>query len=145
MSPSMAFCETPISTGRSRQAQPFESQDSLHSKRPQRVILDNDDPNMLTGERPSLFHLLRMRNSREARFVHSVLEGKGHQNVNKGYFAYNHDLPAAKIRTNNSGRGMRHLHGVGRAEDVIEGLVRCLGRASHFRVITYRVGKRGRK
>jgi hypothetical protein len=31
---------------------------NLHSTRFQRVMLDNDGPNRLAGERPALFHIL---------------------------------------------------------------------------------------
>jgi len=42
---------------------------SLHGDKLQRVMLDNDEPNRLAGERPALFHILQMRKRQEARMI----------------------------------------------------------------------------
>ena len=44
----------------------------LHGEKTQRVMLDNDEPNRLTGERPALFHILQMRKRQEARMIRSI-------------------------------------------------------------------------
>ena len=38
---------------------------SLHRDKLQRVMLDNDEPIRLAGERPALFHILQMRKRQE--------------------------------------------------------------------------------
>ena len=45
---------------------------SLHGDNLQRVMLDNDEPKRLVGERPALFHILQMRNRQEARMIRSI-------------------------------------------------------------------------
>jgi len=42
---------------------------SLHGDKLQRVMVDNDDPNRVAGERPALFHILQMRKRQEARII----------------------------------------------------------------------------
>jgi len=42
---------------------------SLHGDKLQRVMVDNDEPNRVAGERPALFHILQMRKRQEARII----------------------------------------------------------------------------
>lgn len=44
----------------------------LHTLRLQQVTIDNNDQNMILGEKSSLFHLLKMRNLRQARMIHKL-------------------------------------------------------------------------
>ena len=53
---------------------------NLHSTRLQRVMLDNDEPNRLVGERPALFHILQIRKRRGARMIQSVQNDHGKPN-----------------------------------------------------------------
>jgi hypothetical protein len=58
---------------------------SLHSTRMQRVMLDNDEPNRLEGERPALFNILQMRKRRGARMIQNVQDDHGNtQRTTKG-------------------------------------------------------------
>jgi hypothetical protein len=58
---------------------------NLHSTKLQRVILDNDEPNRLEGERPALFYILQTRKRRGARMIKSVQNDHGNtQRTTKG-------------------------------------------------------------
>ena len=50
---------------------------NLHSNRLQSVMLDNDVPKRLAGERTSLFHNLQMQKRRKARIIRSVQDELG--------------------------------------------------------------------
>jgi len=49
----------------------------LHGDGLQRIMLDNDEPNWLLGERPALFHILQMRKRQEARMIRSIQDECG--------------------------------------------------------------------
>ena len=50
---------------------------NLHADKLQRVMLDNDKPNRLAGERPVRFHILQMRKRQEARMIWSIQDEYG--------------------------------------------------------------------
>ena len=59
---------------------------SLHGDTLQRVMLDNDDPNRLTGGRPARFHILQMRKQQEARMIRIIQDECGNsQQTAKGF------------------------------------------------------------
>jgi len=51
---------------------------NLHADKLQRVMLDNDKPNRLAGERPVRFHILQMRKRQEARMIRSIQDECGY-------------------------------------------------------------------
>ena len=58
---------------------------SLHGGKLQRVMLENDEPNRLAGERPELIHILQIRKRQEARMIRSIQDECGNtQQTMKG-------------------------------------------------------------
>jgi len=58
---------------------------SLHGDKRLLIMLDNDKPNRLVGERPTLFDILQMRKRQEARIIRSIQDECGNiQQTTKG-------------------------------------------------------------
>ena len=58
---------------------------SLHGDKLHRVMLDNDEPNRLAGERPALFRIIQIRKRQETRIIRSVQDKCGNtQQTMKG-------------------------------------------------------------
>ena len=58
---------------------------SIYADKLQRVMLDNDEPKRLAGERPAHFHILQMRKRQEARMIRSIQDECGYtQQTKKG-------------------------------------------------------------
>jgi len=49
----------------------------LHHLEKQWILLDNDEHDMIKGEKPSLYHLIRARKRQDARIVHAITNSTG--------------------------------------------------------------------
>jgi len=81
----MTFCGTPTHKDRRWRCSSVWKLHRLQGDELHRVMLDNDEPNRLAGERPALFHILKMRKRQEARMIRSIQDECGNnQQTMKG-------------------------------------------------------------